>query len=246
MTDRFRLPTTPRLVAAFLITLAFVSCQSHHALQPYPARLGVYVPPLKSYSADYSLMPIPFDSLARLALSDAYVEVEGFDKWNSSTSTRFQNPLFPVDSSHSYTFKVIGEVESISYEAAQNVEDRILGYAFGGLIGLALSADEGSMAAYAQYRFWIIDVRGSTIDSFLIIGVSAANPRDKGRKELMSEANYFAGAEFAAQLVMEISRLSAIQLDHSSPIFSPPDERISKHRKHFEALLRSRNGASDH
>jgi hypothetical protein len=221
-----------------------MSCQSHRALQLYQARLGVYIPPLKSYSADYALMPLPLDSLAKLALSDQYVDIEGVDKWNNPTSTRYQNPLLPVDCSQDYAFKVVGEVERVSYEPAQDIEDRILSYAFGGLIGLALSSEEGSMAAYTQYRFWINDSRGHTIDSLLVIGVSAGDPRSKSRKELVSEANYFACSEFAAQLVMSISKNTKLNLDHLSPVFSDPAQRISKHRKYFEARLKSGAGSS--
>ena len=187
-------------------------------------------------------MPVPFDSLARLILSDSYIDLEDPSRLHDLKVFKiatYQNPLLPINSSHDATVTVVGEVERISYEPAEEVEDRIEAYALGGLLWLVLSSRKGEMAAYAQYRFTIKDISDHTLDSFLIIGVSAGDPQEKSRKELMAEANYIAAEEFAGELVLRIAKLNDLTLEHLASRYVDPEERARRCKDYFEAKLKT-------
>ena len=206
-------------------------------------RVNLFLPALVSYAADYPLMPVAFDSLARVILSDPYVVILGPDRLDQGRimSTKYQNPVLPIYQQQPDAITVVGEVERISYEPAEQVENRILSYALGGLLGLAASGQDGTMAACIQYRFSIKDFNNRTLDSFLIFGASSGHPNKRSRKELMTEANYIAASNFACQVVMRIANLRNLSLDHLPSESIIPEVVISNCRNFFAVRLRSAN-----
>jgi len=235
------LPTIKTIIPCLWLAFLSLSCQSRESIRPFPMRVNLFLPALVSYAGDYSLMPVSFDSLARLILLDPYIDILSPDKLEKRrvVSTNYQNPLLPVYQPLPNAVTVTGEVERISYEPANQVEDRIVSYALGGLLGLAAAGQDGTMAACIQYRFSIKDFNNRTLDSFLIIGASSGDPNKRSRKELMAEANYIAAANCASQLVMRIAKLYNLSLDHLPSESLIHEVAISKCKNFFAIRLRS-------
>jgi len=176
-------------------------------LRPYSPRVPVLVTPLTSLVGDYQLLNQPFEVLASIALAPEFFDVHQESNADNFEVRTYQNPLRPISKTSGETPKYVvkGEVERIAYEPIQNVKKEIAAYAFWGLIGLAASdGSAGTMAAYVQYRFNVLDTAGTAIDSFVVIGAAAGHPTKVSRRALIVEANFLAAGDFATQLAQHL------------------------------------------
>jgi hypothetical protein len=231
-----------RIIIFLILTVFIAACSSApRTLIPYSPRISVCIPPLVTNTADYALLPVPLDSLLRVALRADYIDVASATKFQGQKTFTYQNPFTPVTDSPSPSgsFLARGIVERIAYEPVSEIESRIATYALTGLLGLWVSAGGGELGAYVQYRYYIVDPQGIPVDTFLVIAVSTGDVYDKSRNQLMAEANYLAAGQFAEQLISWVARDQRYHIEYLVSDFQTDSERRTNCIRYFERQLAS-------
>jgi hypothetical protein len=179
---------------------------------------------LTTQDLNYSLVSPPFEVLASIALSPEFYDIHEPDFNNYHLMRSYQNPFRSVSKTSYETprFIVKGEVERIAYEPISEIKKYVTNYALWGLIGLALTDESfGTMGAYVQYRFQVLDNSNMVIDSFLVTGAASGDPQKISRKELIGDANCFAAVDFSTQLFQRLRARFGIDIQSQSIKYYP-------------------------
>lgn len=193
--------------AYLVIVLSFVvSACSTKPLKPIEENLRqtITIVPITDLTANYTSLPVPFDSAAMTALSSDFVEV--IEPIGTGPELRvYANPFRFIKSSLASkpSFTVRGEVERIAYEPASQIKKMVMTYA---LSGLLVSGSDQDMGAFMQYRFYIYDAINAPIDSFVVVGASTGDRDKVSRRMLMAEANRVAACNFVSDLLLHLKR----------------------------------------
>lgn len=188
----------------------FISCSSV-PVKPLleQQRIPIRIQPFQDLTGQYKFLTPSFDSLMLIVSSPALIEVIEPDEYIKGYSYQrtYQNPirLLGLGDKEKAKFQLTGEVELISYGPLKDIDSRIATYSLFGLFGLALS-NNTDLAAYVQYRIFLNDSNGNTIDNFLVIGISSGDRTKKSRKQLMMEANLIAACNFKFQFIQSLSK----------------------------------------
>ncbi len=209
-------------------------------LKPYTPKIGIIISPLENLAADYQYAQIPMDSLAAIAVGNDFIEVEEFDPNYGSIIMAYQNPFryLPNNLRNEASYFIRGEVERFAYEPIVEVKKYIENYALYGWLGLALSKEDNkAMGAYVQYRFYVMDKKGITIDSFLIVGASSGDPKVVSRKKLTEKANYIAAYQFSAYLASRFTKEHKISVQRQQVEYYYPSERMWRYVEYMKELI---------
>jgi hypothetical protein len=223
----------------FLIAIFFESCSSSFTLKPFRPQFTIKIMPPIIQTSDYQYFEIPIDSLSSLALQRDFVEIEDSTSWNIHFLTSFQNPFRVIakNENQSTCFSVKIVVERVAYEPTIVVRNYLAYYPLLGFALASKTANSNSMAAYVQYRYFITDSTGITIDSFVVITASSGSPQSSSRKQLLDEAHLLAAAQFSNILVSRLNNIGRIKVHSQTIDYEYPAKRRLRYLKMMKLMI---------
>ena len=126
-------------------------------------------------------------------------------------------------------FKIVSDLERLAYESTDEIdlsEWRVFGFE-----GKKKIEEGPGMAAFIQYRIYVVDSMGEQIASFVLRGGSSSGENDVGRRQLIAEANEVACCSFVNELFRRLQKRFSWDLPHEL-IGSVDDTKICKPPRH--------------